>query len=200
MSPHGVVTMLVAGLSAGVVACSSPVQAVPAPGSAVPAPVPSAPAPRAYRNAQWGYSFDPPPGWISVPDKGPESPYSERFLGPPRPVSPEFESEPELRIANFRADGLDLKGMVEHAKDPKRHRLAGKGYRLLIDEDLTLADGRPAHLLGAVKQILGYDMRELKLIVVERGQVYVLETTSPEFTFARDEPTLRASLTSFTLG
>lgn len=194
-----IVAGLVAALAAGVVACSSPAPApaAPVPGSAPPAAGPgtAVPAPRAYRNAQWGYSFDPPPGWVSVPDKGPETPGSERFVGPPRSVNRELESNPDLRIDTFTADGLDFKGMVEHAKANYL-----KGYRLLIDEDLTLADGRPAHLLGSVKQVLGYDMRELRLIVVDRGRVYMLATTSPEFTFGRDEPVLRSSLSSFTLG
>jgi hypothetical protein len=196
----GIVAVLVTALSAGVVACSAPAPAAPPAGSAAPAPAPSAPPPRAHRNAQYGYGLDPPPGWVSQPNLGKEFKEAagvdaaDVFVAPQR--SPGGQAGANLTVVVAAAEGYDLKGAAEATK----RGYGGPDYRLVADEAVTLADRRLGHLLGSSRRGSKGVVLNLQLLVVDRDRLYYVTTTSSGDTFAQDEPMLRSSLLSFTLG
>jgi hypothetical protein len=192
---RGLVAVLVVAVSVG---CSSaaPAGPAPGPGSVAQAPAPAVPA-RAYRNAQYGYSLDPPPGWTLEPNRPAElKDVADLFIGPPHPVGDGY-IEVNMVITVDPMDGADLNLVTEAMKVGLK---SDAQTRLLADEPLTLADGRPARLLSLSQPSDLGAVRTLQLIVVDRGRAHNVVVGLPESVFARDEPALRASLVSFTAG
>lgn len=72
-------------------------------------------------------------------------------------------------------------------------------YRSTIDEPTTLPGGRRGWLSGGTYTLNGAAVRNIQLIVVERGFAYTLTGVSPVERFPEVEPAFRSSFTTFSV-
>ena len=182
-------TLAVAAVAGAVVlvGCS----AAPPPPAAPEAPATSASPAASYRNEQSGFALTPPPGWQQVPGLAVSA---ATFVAPNR-----ASGNPTLVNMNVVVipTDADLDANLAGAKQLLPETFPD--YKPVLDEAFTLADGQPAHLLGCTFSQSGMTLRNLQLLVVARGNAYVVSGTAPDLTFATYEPAIRQSLSTFKL-
>jgi hypothetical protein len=166
--------------------------AAPPPPAAPEAPAASTSPAASYRNEQSGFALTPPPGWQQVPGLAVSA---ATFVAPNR-ASGGNTTVVNMNVVVTPTDA-DLDANLAGAKQLLPESFPD--YRPVVDEALTLADGQPAHLLGCTFTQSGSTLRNLQLLVVARGNAYVVSGTAPDLTFATYEPAIRQSLSTFAL-
>lgn len=147
-------------------------------------------APAPFRDQNVGYAFSPPANWWQADVTGSSS--AARFVAPH--TSGGFPTNINITVTPADAD---LASSVAEARGVLPGALTG--YRAIIDEPTTLSGGRAAHLLGGTFTRGTTQLRNLQLVVVERGLTYIVTATASTGEFARYEPAIRAALATFVL-
>jgi hypothetical protein len=198
--------------------CSSQVEgtAAPAPGGAGAAPTAepaptgaadptsAAPTPGGPGQARPGDAFDdaegrfdllPPDGW-EVDTSGQQG-TAAVFLDP-EPVTTsagQFRVNVNIIVGAFTGDLDDL------LAETRSQLPTFTAYTSTADEEVRLADGTQAHLLGGTftDDASGFDLQNLQLFTVEGGNVYAVTGTAPAEVWAEYEDELDTTLRSLVL-
>lgn len=184
--------VVVAGAMA-LVGCSSGSPRPTTPGAA---PSSTAPAPPSYRNEQSGFALTPPRGWQQVPGFPAAAVTFAAPAGSGVTTDTGGRTLANLNVVVTPTDA-DLDANLAGAKQLLPTTFPN--YQPSVDEPFTLADGQPGHLLGCTYTLSGLTLRNLQLVAVARGNVYVVSATAPDQTFATYEPAIRQSLATFGL-
>lgn len=147
-------------------------------------------APVPFRDENVGYAFSPPANWWQADVTGSSS--AARFVAPY--TSDAFPTNINVTVTPADAD---LAASVAEARRVLPAALTG--YRAITDEPTTLSGRRAAHLLGGTFTRSTTQLRNLQLVVVERGLTYIVTATAPSGEFAQYEPAIRAAFTTFVL-
>lgn len=147
-------------------------------------------APVPFRDQNVGYEFTPPADWWQADVTGSSS--AARFVAP----DTDGGFPTNINVTVTPADA-DLAASVAEAREVLPAALTG--YRAIIDEPTTLSGGRAAHLLGGTFTRDAGELRNLQLVVVERGLTFIVTATAATGDFARYEPAIRAAFATFIL-
>lgn len=189
-----VVAIVVVAGAVGLVGCSSESAHPTVPGATSSS---APPEPASYRNEQSGFALTPPRGWQQVPGF---SAAAVTFAAP--------KSGSEITTDTGGRTRANLNVVVTPTDADLDANLAGAkqllpttfpDYQPYLDEPFTLADGQPGRLLGCTYSLSGLTLRNLQLLVVARGNAYVVSATAPDQTFGTYEPDIRQSLATFGL-
>lgn len=188
--------VLLAGLTAG---CATPVAGEPRAAPAPPTPTavrlpPPAPGVlgKLYVDPQRRFAIAPPAKWLVDTHGVGGSAVLFRDPTPERSV----QSELAANLSVFLPDAH--LGLAETLAGSRQELEGLNGYASTADEDVTLADGTPAHLLGGTFTDLGsgLQVRDLQLITVAEGRTIVVTAASLRSTWPAHEDEFRAALGS----
>jgi hypothetical protein len=168
----------------------------PAPSAAPSAVAPSVPLAAAYHSPD-GYSISPPDGWVLHPTTGQQG-LSVVFAATTVDAAAQKPFANNLNVVvTPTPDTLD--SLISQAKQQSPGLLPN--YTVVTDQPVTLADGQPAHLLGATYDQQGTgSLENIQLLLVDAGKEYTITFTSPAASFDSYHDLAQASLASFTLG
>jgi hypothetical protein len=153
------------------------------------------PAAQRYHNDQQRFGITPPAGWVERPSN-PNLPSSAvLFVGPSEGEVAGRAVEPIVNVFVNPAQGT-----LDDVVAAQRQYLT-TNIQLSDDVPVTTAGGRPAHFFGGtLTNSPAGPLRMLQMLVVDGTKTYLVLGTTPEASFSRHEPVLRASLLSFTVG
>ncbi|MBB6374945.1 hypothetical protein BKA01_002167 [Pseudonocardia eucalypti] len=145
-----------------------------------------------YRDETNGFGIDPPQGWRI--GAGPEQ-AAVTFLLP----APDTSAGPPVTVTMNVVTAATEDDLATTVTQTRQQLPAlAPGYHPVVDEAVTLPSGLPGHLFGSTftQQIT---MRNLQLVVVVPGKIYVVTATTPDASFPRHEPVIRKSMMSLVL-